>query len=1316
MASVLEQLGLEEAPLDSSQGTVLEQLGLGEAGKPVGPGRISSPLPSGPTPTADQLMTMELEGIPVGGRTTPSPFVSPELHAPVDRGAWDYPTDVIEAIAHLGKGALGYIPSKIEYFERLAVGTAAGLSAEELEEEAAKAGAWLGPGPQTPIAKGVEKVTAPVFEAPQKVADFIVGMAPKVPETEERVFADLLSEQAWGKQPAPFKLSQETKDKVSLWARAILGASAEFYTFKKVHDAVQYGKKKFKKRNNPTPEELDVLAKELELKVNEVLKEELVKAEEKIAKVEEKKTADERSTRDKRVLNEQLSERERLQKLQTQLQEALPREAAAVEPTVEPTPMREPFEPPPETAAPAPTEPAAKMGVGTRRRFDIGRDTYEMTIDGKRKVVKITPKGIEDVAGVEPLEPATPKKIQVDKPTPPKVEPISEVVKSSEEGLVPIEEPIVEPVVPKPPKTSEQIRTLFEEGKPTSEIATELELTKGVVDKAVMKMELERPRETVSIEDVQNEAKNVVSNAKDLDEVYRNMQELTTRYEENLDYKFSDHFEEQAYRDWGDDMMGKIIATRKKKGLVPEPDLEAPITRVTEEGVAETYIDPTDSGGFSTAKAAEIYQRLHPELEGTVIENPASKGQFVIKAEPGVTLGFGGSDIFQKMYDNFAARIKSRSAEGKKPLPKEASELLERGKIVGQRTIEGRKRSPVYEAELEVLKATNKLPETMFGRAFENPIRTFTEAGGEPLLDMTIHPYHAAENAMHKMRKIFKGQRKEISKGLSHRAKKKVMLHAIAQQKKGMNLLKQVGVKEVPKLKPNELEAYNAIRDRYEAWYTRLNRVRKAIGKEPFPKTDDYFTFIRNFSILERAGFHPMEMTGEVLNSQFIKMGVTPFKFANPRSSALYKMELDPFHVLEIYEDSAVKHIHMSPFVAKVRELLSTVVDPESGKKFKLVNENPVLHASLQAWSNHIAGMKSLKFKLPPAIESGMMRVNSNLATAILGANARSAMIQVSALRNTVTEIGITHTIEGTLGVLHPATRSFHIRNSKVLSQRAYDVSVEDAMSGIRAGRFGEVKKVGAKIAMKPLQLIDFETALATRIGAYKFAKSKLKMSDKRAATYADDLVTRTQASAMPGDIAPVQRSVMGKFLTLFQTFTINDWDFLVKDVLGVRRGGPFTKQHLARAMRFVAATTAFNILFEDVLHIQSPFPTPIRSFRESLERGDDIPSMAWNVGKEFIEPIPLIGAARYGKGPGGPGWELGNETLKYVRQDPMARQWWELGGKWLGVPGTAQTAKTLRAQKRGETPYGQVVGTYTKPEPSLTGLEGLKGLTGLNP
>ena len=797
-------------------------------------------------------------------------------------------------------------------------------------------------------------------------------------------------------------------------------------------------------------------------------------------------------------------------------------------------------------------------------------------------------------------------------------------------------------------------------GKAAPELVTAKPRTTQIpeAEKRIGKTKIEplKPeKDLVSMDEVHKESENIRKEAKDLNELSEKMQELTTRYENNLDKGFVDAFEENRYREWGDEMMEKINQARRQEGLIEEPPPEVP---------------------------------------------------------PDEIIGFGGTGEFQKMYERFVAGVRKSAEKKGQKLSPELNEMLDKGEIVSRRKVQGRYRLPIYRAELEILKHLKKLKETWLRRGFENPIRTFEEAGGEPFLDLTIHQYHARELGAIRLQQSLAASRKELFKGTSAKTRRRVAIHAINKQKGGRAKLVKSGIKEkdIPdKLVGREAELYDALRDRFESWYRRLSNLRVAIGKEPFPKTDDYFTFIRNYAILENAGFRPLDMPSDMLNAQFTKMGATPFKFAIPRKGALYKLELDPVRILEIYEKSAARHIQLSPFIAKMRELQSGIKDPETGKRFRLVNENPILARSLHAWTNHIAGMRSPTFQLPPAVENIMMRVNSNLAASILGANARSAMIQISALRNTVAEIGVIHSAKGVLSLISPKARNFALKKSKVLSQRTYDVTVEDALREIKSGKIGAIKRVGAKAAMKPLQILDMETAKATWQGAYDFGRSKLHMSEGRAINYADDVVTKTQASAMPGDIAPIQRSVAGKFLTLFQTFTINDWDYLVKDVLGMRRGGPMTKAHLAKAMRYVAATVLFNSLFEDVLHIQTPFPSPIRAFKESLDNGDSIPSLAWNVAGELIEPIPIVGAARYGKGPTGPGGELLQESVKFVKQEPTARPWWELGGKWFGVPGTAQLGKSVRAAKRGESRYGQIVGTYTPPSAKLKTMQGLR-------
>jgi len=1301
MPSLLEQLNL--GPKKKERGSLLSQLGLEEKVS----GEVWSPLLPGPT--LEEMKTRELEGIPAGKSITPSPFVGPPVEGPAA-----VPVDVAEAVAHLGKGIAAVPFVGLESAGKLGLALAAGLSVDEALAEAEKAGAWLGPGPATPAAEVVGEVAA----VPHKVSVAVTEAISKEPVTAADIFMDFISEGKKVKEPL-IPVTKATARKLDVAAKTVVGTAIELGMYwligKAVHKVVP------KKKAKLTTKELKDVAKELkkdpefpsekEIKAMRLAEKdrklaEITPTEEELAALREKGVAD------------------------AILERITPKAKAPVKKVARIPAFKTPEEAI-DFGSKATPEQVTRMEKLRRehikqseklRAEDKADEAWPHAMSAQYLKEAVDASTGDLARGkLKSAEPTKPK--AAPEPTPPKVEPISEVVKSSEEGLVvgqfnrwmldlkrrevaPPSPPEAFPPAPKPPKTSARIRTLFGEGKDVPEIAKTVKMSEEVTAMALAEMNLVRGKKLVTMKEVEAEAKTIMEKAKDLDEVHKGMQELTTRYEENLDTGFADSFELQRYRDWGDELMGKIVDTRRKAGLVPEPDPEAPISVVTKEGVRETFTDPTDKGGFSSAKAAEMYGKLNPEV-GEVVENPNAPGQFVFRARPEVTLETGG---FQGMYEALVDRLKRRAGEKLTP---ETRDVLDKGKIVKQRKVKGRIYPPVYEAQLEIMKGCRKLDQTFFHRGFENPIRTFEDAGGQAFLDMTIHEYHAREFAINKMIRKFREDRKEIGKGLKRKERERVMIHAIASEKNGPAKLNLMGIKakDYPKLNPKERAAYDALRARYEAWYTRLNRVRKAIGMEPFPYTENYFTFIRDLSWLERIEARPLDMDADILNAQFIKMGATPFRFAKPRSNARYRLEMDPFHVLEIYEDSAIRHIQLSPLIAQLRELQLSIKDPVSGKPFLLQNENPVLAASLHSWANHIAGMKSPTFKLPQSVESKMMRVNSNLAASILGANARSAMIQVSALRNTVAEIGFDYTTRGVLSLISPTKRNFAMTKSKVLLQRTYDITVEDALRGIRAGSVGEVQKVVSKVSLKPLQILDLETAKACWQGSYEYAKGPMKFSEVRARIYADDVVTRTQASAMPGDIAPIQRAVAGKFITLFQTFTINDWNFLVKDVMRIGREGPMSKVAFKNAMRFVAATTLFNILMEDVLHIQSPFPTPIRAFRESLENGDDIPSLAWNVGKEFIEPIPVIGAARYGKGPLGPGVELGTESVQFIRRDPMAREWWELSGKWIGIPGTAQTAKTVRARKRGETPYGQVVGTYTRPEPKMRELKGLEGL-----
>ena len=113
-------------------------------------------------------------------------------------------------------------------------------------------------------------------------------------------------------------------------------------------------------------------------------------------------------------------------------------------------------------------------------------------------------------------------------------------------------------------------------------------------------------------------------------------------------------------------------------------------------------------------------------------------------------------------------------------------------------------------------------------------------------------------------------------------------------------------------------------------------------------------------------------------------------------------------------------------------------------------------------------------------------------------------------------------------------------------------------------------------------------------------------------------------------------------------------------------------------------------------MNINSPYPSPVRVFKDAIENGDDLPSMAWDVTKELGEQLPVVGGGlRYGRGITGAAPDTIQKILEGSR--PV-----EEGAKLLGIPGAAQTGKYLRGKKYGKSDLEAALGTkYEKKKKS---------------
>lgn len=638
-------------------------------------------------------------------------------------------------------------------------------------------------------------------------------------------------------------------------------------------------------------------------------------------------------------------------------------------------------------------------------------------------------------------------------------------------------------------------------------------------------------------------------------------------------------------------------------------------------------------------------------------------------------------------------------------------------KIVKQRKL-GRDRQaiPLYDSVVKLLQNAKELKRSWF-KFLDVPIRDFREAGLEPIHEA----YRGIEHAIGEETKVMRADVKELRKGVGWKSGKRIGAYAIAQQKRGLGILEKMGV-EVPRLTNFEMAKYSELRSRFETFFERIQIMRAMIGKKPLEKVDNYFTFMRTFSILDRMGIKSNILMDDpgVITNRYMKYGATKFRWGIHRvKRGAIPVELDPFAVYENYSADAIRHLHLSPLIATVNELLGKLPDPATGKMtWELKNHKPILYKSLAGWNNYIAGKTPLDLGW---VDKAINKLRRNLVYSILGGSARAGLIQLTALKNTFVELGFGPTLRGVVASIEDAVkfdgknRGFALEHSKHLSVRLpeLELAMGSVMRSIRGGRLGEMQKIAGGASLKFLTLLDMESAIMTWNAAYKFARRKL---DRKAAfNFADDVTTRTQASALPGDIAPIQRSALGGAFTTFQTFVINDWGFLTRDVLGIRNAKITNDVVLRKVIRMVIATTAFNILLEDVVGVHSPLPTPIRDLLESMENKDEPINTVLKVALGLTDQVPGMGGARYGKGIAGAPLETVNDFIAALQRKPMAPPLWEPTGKLVGVPSTGQVAKMMKARKRGESPWGQIVGTYTpKHKGRESGLKGLEGLGGL--
>lgn len=544
----------------------------------------------------------------------------------------------------------------------------------------------------------------------------------------------------------------------------------------------------------------------------------------------------------------------------------------------------------------------------------------------------------------------------------------------------------------------------------------------------------------------------------------------------------------------------------------------------------------------------------------------------------------------------------------------------------------------------------------------------------------------------------------------------------------GLDAMQKMGVEVV------ESPRYSGLQGRlqplFKDLFDRVNEARAKIGKRPIPEMPDYLAFFAKEGLFEDIknlvkgrDFEPQRTNLVLDDLATIQQRIgTPVKdstaFHHLKRRGLeegIKLELDPLVIYSRYLNESLRHIHTSPLNAFIKELVSKkLTDPKSGASNRFKDINPSAAAELASWNNKLAGLGNVP--LPPTFERLANRGMQNLTVAQLFGNARTAAVQTVALFPTAVKHGYVATARG---IADTAVRRKNapVRKSSVLETSIMDAAVADMANAI-AGTPIQKAKVGAvNVAKAPMQWIDYlarEATFRTVWNNLEPLVKKGKMTEREAIRIADSEIIRTQGSGAGAEVSPIQRNVLGKMATLWQTFTINHLNFIAKDVLGIKNPEAKPTQTATRVARYVGGMVIINALFERVGGIQSPMPAPVQTLIRGLEEGDSGAALTLKTLLEVSEAFPFGSSIKFGSSPAGPLVEHAGDIAKAIsgsteyNPDMLEKAingdekaliaLGEILGKTLGVPATAQAAKAARGLKRGEPLLRSIFGRIGKP------------------
>ena len=571
----------------------------------------------------------------------------------------------------------------------------------------------------------------------------------------------------------------------------------------------------------------------------------------------------------------------------------------------------------------------------------------------------------------------------------------------------------------------------------------------------------------------------------------------------------------------------------------------------------------------------------------------------------------------------------------------------------------------------------------------------------------------------------------------------RIGIYAIHMQSDGDTALKSAGIQVIPELTPTEMTVYNDARAGLEQMWHRINDARAIRGLQPIGKIENYFTFLRNAKAMDMIGTDLIFEPNAARLTQ--KLNEPGFEFGKHRTPSNLPVETQFFKVYEYYMKKAARYIAYAKPLASWDVLMSDWNTPgPKGKTetFSYREHDPNMYNFLNKWMQYsVSRQASDAMKEMPIWWAKKYRqLNQNLGGAVLAFNFRTALLHAFKIVNANVEIGPKYMIQGvTDNITSSSARAMADSKSRVLGRLNANTYIEELMEepGLVSKlskvmtKADDVKLALTKLGMTPLQFLNTESARATWLGAYRqgldpVSKGGEGLDERGAIVYADDVVAKTQGTASPHDISQFQRYPSFRMFTMFQTFVFNNFNYYLRDVFGFRNPDMTPADVVKKSMRLAIGVAAANLVFEGLLRVRSPYPTPEWAVIRGLQEGKDWKDIVWDAVKEFSEPIPIVGGMIRWSTPYKtmvPAQiQLGSDAIRAMMKVKEAilggdfsqfkPEDYSVVGRALGFPGMSEAEKIVRRREKGASWLESFMGIRPELIDQAGGLGGAFGFT----